>query len=294
MDASHPFEDSSPTALLILHFRSLTDIPFAAELAGLLDAEAATRAFLAGSGADLEETTRINAPFAEARYKCIDHQLRRSGLRQVIELASGFSFRGPSWCAQADDALFVDTDLPGVVSQKLGVAAALPELHESLERPGCFVQPLDLLRWEDMAEAERHLRPGEPVAIVHEGVLAYLTHPEKAVVAGHIRRLMTGRGGVWITPDIQTRQQAREMTSDDAPDREAHVAVAKRTGRSFEDNAFEDEGEVVRFFGGLGFSVEARPMLEGGIQLSSLAALGLPPDALAEKAPTMRTWLLRP
>lgn len=263
----------SPTALLIAHLRSITDIPFAAEVARLTKAREASLELLGGNDATLSELARENAPQSEARYKCITSAIIRSGVSQVLELGCGISMRGLAMTA--DPSLrYVATDLPGIVQANRDLLAA-PELGTLLETRNLIIEPLDVLSSDAFDAVARHFDPA-PLAVVCEGLLNYFTRDEVASVARSIKLLLARAGGVWITPDLVTRAQ---LVRDDAPaTRDAHATIEQTTQRSFVDNAFADLADLQAFCDGLGLSFETHPQLDGSFALSSLEPLGLEPN----------------
>ena len=91
-----------------------------------------------------------------------------------------------------------------------------------------------------------------------EGLLRYLTFEEKALVARNVREILQRYGGWWITPDVHLISSTRRQTT------EYRQQERETLGRSLEANYFEDLDHAQRFFEGLGFAVESRPLFERG------------------------------
>lgn len=271
---SNAFEKISPTAFLIAHFRSFSDVPFARAVATATNASDASLRLLGGDPASLLEVTRENAPQSEARYQCITSAIRRQGVRRVLELGAGLSFRGVAMTA--DPSLrYVATDLPELTELARSLTEDVPELRAAVPGRDVVFESLDVLEPDDFVACTRHFDAG-PLAVVNEGLLGYFSREEKAVVAANVRSLLERFGGVWVTPDLPTREQLAR--AERPATRAAHEAVERSTARKFSDNVFEDLDEMKDFFRDLGFSIETRPQLDGSFTLSSLEPLGLPPD----------------
>ena len=239
----------------ILFYRSFSDIPFASKVAEILDAERITADQLVPQGLSPKDVTN-GAPFAEARYKSIRSQLERSDIKQIIEFGSGFSFRGLAM-AQDREIIYVETDLQEINVEKQRVIAALPEAKCLLQERRVFFETANILSMSETTSALKHFATDKSVAIVHEGVLPYLYLDEKKVAACNIRDVLRRFGGVWITPDLHTREGEETFTRKLANSVKAKAAVTNATKRSFMDTAFDDDEHIFRFFRELG----SRPSL---------------------------------
>src|SRR5665213_3860827 len=105
------FTSVSPSARQLLLLKGFGDIPFAKQAAQLM----------------LHPKTYINNldnmdfPFKarlvhfESRYRSIDELLEGLPVHNVLELSSGFSFRGLD-LVQRKEVNYIDTDLPEVIS----------------------------------------------------------------------------------------------------------------------------------------------------------------------------------
>lgn len=266
-----PEADHSKVALTaygVAYLRTFSDIPLTTEIFEALEGH------MRASGQTYAPGTASKdhlAPQLEARYKLIDNLLAASGSTQVIELASGIAPRGMSTAMARPEINYVELDLPGVMSEKEAIFSRL-----QLPKPANlhFVAG-NALSSEDVTSAATDFSPNKPVAVVNEGLMRYLTFPEKTVLAQNIYSLLETYGGVWITPDISLRSAlARE---DNAA--KGHTDSLKRTtGIDVSQNVFEDVAQAQRFFENLGFAVEQHRFLEVSDELVSPAKLGMSPD----------------
>lgn len=104
------------------------------------------------------------------RHAMIDHLLRRSGARQVLELAAGLSRRGAAF--SADPALrYTELDLPHVVARKQALLERTAAGRAVLARPGLALVAADV----ETAPLAAWVRPGEPLFAIAEGLMVYLT-----------------------------------------------------------------------------------------------------------------------
>lgn len=272
MDA-YDFSRVSPTALLPVFSRgACTDIPFAKEMLVPLRPRV-------GEPYSQEELARY-APFFEARFKSVSRILEEKRARQVLELAAGFSPRGMEWTAAHPGAVYVEADLPDMIEQKRAlIAAVLGHIPETLKL--CRASVLDR---GQLLEACSNFRP-EPAAVTTEGLLRYLTFPEKTQLAGNVRKILDTYGGWWITPDIHLRQWIPQRAND-----HFHQRLEAGLGRNVDPNYFDDLAHARSFFKSCGFAVEERPLLEGA--RDSLVSLKYASPALLKQLEERRTFVL--
>ena len=131
--------------------------------------------------------------------------------------------------------------------------------------------------------------------VVCEGLLDYLSMDEKAQVARQVHALLARHGGLWVTPDLATREQVAASESDESESsRAAHATIGEKTGRRFSDNAFGSVAERVAFFEELGFSVETRPQIDDSFTLTAPARLELSAEHMARLRQQLEVHWLRP
>lgn len=285
------FDDVSPTALVIAWLRTVCDLPLAQAVAEGLDARAGAERVLAASGRPLDAHL-LDAPFAEARYRTIRGRILSGGYGQVLELGAGFSFRGLD-LAREHHLLYIDTDLAAVQDQKARLLEATPALGRIETLGRVLYAALDATDPEGMATVDALLHAEGPLAVVNEGLLAYLDLEEKAKVAANVRRVLEARGGAWFTVDLATHEDFERHHAAFPVGRDAVSAVARSTGRDFRTRSFEDGAHVVRFFRELGFEVVVHPQLDGSYALASLARLGLSEAPYLAASPRCWTLTLR-
>ena len=100
------FESISPTAILTSYPRTFTDIPYEKEIYEWLSK-------------NCNENVKLNkmlAPEIEARYKLINKLLDKTNIKQVLELAAGYSSRGLIYSQKGYN--YVELDLLSVLNNK--------------------------------------------------------------------------------------------------------------------------------------------------------------------------------
>lgn len=273
--SGYDFSQVSATAFLpVLGRGEFTDIPYAKEMLVYLR----TRVALPEESL-AEKLPRSYAPFFEARFKSVNSILAELHSTQILELAAGFSPRGMDLSQRG--VLYVETDLPGMIEQKRQLVAdvlgAIP--------PSLRFAPASVLDLQDLMTACANFRR-EPVAITTEGLLRYLTFPEKTQLAANVHAILSQYGGSWITPDIHLRQWTLDRS-----DAAFHQRQAEQIGRDVDPNYFEDLAHARSFFEGCGFAVEERMLLEG--VRDSVISLPQASPALLDQLESRRTFVLR-
>jgi len=240
------------TAWLTAYPRIFSDIPFSTEIIDEL-VQVKQKA--------IPDELRVKklAPELEARYKLVSRLLCQNNFHQILEIASGLSPRG--FIMSNDPTVdYVELELPEMIEDKRRIMEALISKGNLTRRENFHLEAGDALNLNDMRQATRHFNVGKPIAVVNEGLLRYLTFPEKTIVAKNIGTLLKEYGGVWITPDITLRKLLE--TQDEVTMPGKNDRIQKMTNKNFDQNRFENEQQAKEFFENLGFSVERHSWLE--------------------------------
>src|SRR5579883_2607874 len=259
------FDTISPTALLVAYTRQFSDIPFATELAQLVNIPTMLEQF----SIDRPEDILLLAALFEARYKAVDWAIAQSESKQTVELASGLLPRGMVM-SQNPDMSFVESDLPSMIHLKQLLVAQLIGEPSNLyfHEINAASHPNQLPIGTD------YFRETEPVTLVCEGLLHYLTMSEKRQLLMNIRQMLQHYGGVWITPDFATKQSQLLIEEHNAASQRLHQSIINITGRSLVDNSFNDRDEIKQFVSSQGFHIEECPLLNVVDRLTCLEILG--------------------
>lgn len=263
-----------PTGWLTAYGRTFSDIPYSREVFEELEKIRQTSSSADVLG-EMKETKF--APHFEARHKLLNKLIRQTGINQVIEIAAGLSTRGLE--LSSDDSIqYVEVDLPNMMADKRKIIEALEGRGVLKVTPRLHIEDGNALELDDLEHATKALNPNQPIAIVNEGLLRYLSYPEKEVYVKNVHSLLRKFGGVWITADISLPKVVYK---------EDDVMVVRRqrlteiTGKDIANNLFKDEDDAKRFFEDLGFDVESHSFLEVTDELTSPQNLGYPPDYVA-------------
>jgi O-methyltransferase involved in polyketide biosynthesis len=267
----HPQHSAiSFTAKLVALARTESDIPFARDVARFIDAKDVLPELAAVPAKDGSQIVPLMAPMIEARYKSIAQALRRSGIDQVIEFASGMSLRGLALTLERPNLTYIETDLPELTEEKENIVDSLVISTGLTCPPGHRIMSANILHWNDIEQVLTHLDSTKQVAVVHEGLFMYLTMNEKEVAAQHIRKILSLFGGVWLTPDLTTMNEKSWYRQDKRDFTRLMHAIEQRTGRSFAALSFATDEDVASFLGRMGLTYEVHPQVDGTYELSSL------------------------
>lgn len=249
----------APTAWGVSYLRTFSDIPLSQEFFNALNVHIQAQG-------ESDIATRASrdylAPQLEARYKLVDKLILEAGTSQVVELASGVATHGINLTRLNSDLRYVEVDLPDVVKEK---RAVIEEVGIELP-PNLKIEDGNALSEDDIRKAIAGFDRNQPLTVVNEGLMRYLSFDEKTVLAQTIHRLLSEYGGVWITPDVSLRQA---LAREDAVASGHTQGLKKTTGIDIDKNVFEDEQHAKEFFEGLGFEVERHSFLEVTDQLVS-------------------------
>jgi len=271
----YDFRRVSATALIPAFGRGeSTDIPWAKEMLAWLRARGS-------SLPDGPSGERMGdyAAFFESRFKAVNRVLEVPRATQILELASGLSPRGMDFAQRG--ATYVEADLMDSIALKREVVTAVlgqvpPNLHL------CATNVLERSELLNCCSAfvER------PVAVTTEGLLRYLTFPEKTQLAANVREILSRYGGIWTTVDIHLRHWRHRHGGPGI-----RAEETERLGRDLDPNYFDDLDHARTFFEGCGFQVESRPLLEG--IADNVLSLPYAPEHLVEELNDRRIFILR-
>lgn len=278
----------SVTAKVAAYYRQFSDIPFAAEVAKRIGADAEFERILREHGLERDKLT-FYAPMFEARYKSITQVILQSGASQVLELASGYSLRGLD-LTRHHQLWYVETDLPEVVATKLGLLEDLRN-HQGISPVSQHVvSAADALDFEQVRAATAVFDRCRPLTVLCEGLIMYLSKSENERLAMNIHGLLGEfAGGCWITPDFSFRADAKDLPPERVRLREAITGV---TQRQVDASAFEDDRDLAAFLNRTGFNAQVRNQVDETPSFSSIESLGLSPALIERLRAVLRLWVM--
>ena len=278
----------SPTAKLVAWWRSYSDIPYAKESSELSHAYTAVHKMMAPLQITPEQTL-WGAPILEIRYKSLLREIKKSGIKQVMELASGISLRGLTMTADPT-IRYIETDLPGITQEKLRLVETITGKSANSVRPNLIFAEANVLNLLDLDKAAEGLDPKKPVAIIHEGLLQYFSRQEKIEATHNIKSLLKKYGGVWITPDFDFRASMAQWGKMSPDTEKVLSAIAEATGRTMLSEAFENETEFLGFLTSEGLQAERIPQFDESIKVTSASAANIPPAVLDMVKTSLILW----
>ncbi len=263
------YEKISPTAKYVAHLRALTNIPYSKEIASVCDAE---ETFMNIAG---EQSAQLawSPPLVEARLKSINALLDNYNMKNIFELASGLSPRGLI-ITEDPRVCFIESDLAEMIQEKEEILQKVLSLKGEPNRPNLHCCVVDALNREQLFSAVDYF-PGGPIGVISEALLNYFTLEEKQRVAENIFALLSRYGGLWITPDISTKDRRQEVLHMDEVTKKTLGLLSGFTGRDFQKNSFDDTQHVKSFFENMGFTIEQH--IQGEL-VHDLCFSGLPPE----------------
>jgi hypothetical protein len=278
------FDKISLTAFMVSLARQFTNIPYAKELAQLVEVQK----FVELSLPQNQDKSVLLTARVEARYKAINQVMAQyEEMTQVLELASGLLPRGITLSCDSN-ITFIETDLPAIIRCKQQLVQQLIG-----ERPNLHFIELDATESSNQFfKSTVHFTPGQPVIILCEGLLTHLTLAEKQQVCANVREVLRTYGGVWITPDfIDTAKFSRTLQND--PNLQKLIQTGTNfTGRSIVDNNFATPEQARQFACEQGFGVVEYSLLNVINELSSLEILGVDAEVVEEMLATQSVFAL--
>ena len=270
------FKDTiSFTADGVAHRRQYTGIPYSKEI---LQAILQNGGMVDPKEKQLADSMPQLTPMFEARYLLTDLVLKKSGVKQILELASGLSPRGFIW---ADDpgVEYVEIDLPQKMDMKHAVVRELHCQNGTNGYDNLHLLRGDVTNPQDVLDSSTYFEHKQ-LFVICEGLLRYLNWKDKASLATAVRDTISMHGGgIWATPDIELLSDANATPES----RARYEMMAQEWGFDVRPNLFRDMKHAVKYFKGFGFKVAQRCQLEVMDQLVSPKRLNLPEDVVRKQ-----------
>lgn len=206
------YSSISPSAKMLLLTKGLTTIPFVADAAKLIWGN---DALLKAAENLTDELFLKRLIHFESRYLSVDSLLSASGCLNILEISSGFSFRGLNMSTHHANICYKDTDLSEIISIKKDLTNQLIRQEHLNLKGRLHTESLNALD-EHAFAAMIESMPAGRLSIVNEGLLMYLNQDEKARLCQSIRKALLLRGGYWITADVYIKKDLEETAVPDA------------------------------------------------------------------------------
>ncbi len=154
------------------------------------------------------------------RHRVIDWALDQYGADRVVEIGAGLSRRGTTWAAD-HGTRYTEIDLEHMIAAKKALLAARAPAPLAAALAERFDhRTLDVVAPDFGAELARLLRGFERPAVVAEGLLGYLTLPQRMQLLSAVREALASTGG------------GRFIYDAHLTDAQARVGVASKVLRS--------------------------------------------------------------
>jgi O-methyltransferase involved in polyketide biosynthesis len=280
------FTSISPSAKSLLMMKGYTDIPYAKQMAALMQG---SEVFDLNFN-DKDFWFWIRVMHFENRYWSIDQLLKQTGNKNILELSSGYSLRGLGLCVNDNSIHYIDTDLPEIIAMKQDMIAQL-QLNKDVK--GVFeLQALNAMDLSAFNQVVNRFN-NQPLTIVNEGLLMYLNMEEKKQLCKTVLDVLQRIGGYWITADVYVKRSA-EMTAS-LPQSKSEAAFLEQ--HNIEENKFDSYEAAQAFFNEQGFELvkEAVPNYAALSAMQHLLPL-LPEEVRNSKEPPPKiqaTWMLK-
>ena len=201
----------------------------------------------------------VFSSMVEARFFSLNNFITKNGVKNVVDLPSGYTSRGIKLAKSG--IRYFGFDLPGVIdSMKSAVEKVIGENENVKYHEVDATNYASLKNGLGDVEGELH--------ITTEGLLMYLTQSEIETVFANIRKLLLEYGGRWVTVDNEldiAQEKAIKLLTASMP-KEASGAVANMAAgatakTTLENNAFfdKDREKAKKFVEDMGFDLEFVP-----------------------------------
>jgi len=250
MISNRDFSSVSPSARWMILWKGHTNIPYAKEVAELLEYP----------NKYIPDFKKRDFTFwactlgLERRYWSINQLLSDLSIKNILELSSGYSFRGLGYTQQTG-VHYIDTDLPDIIATKKKFIKSLKndELNPSGKLELLPLNALDATHFHEIIDS---FSRGE-VAIVNEGLLGYLDKQEKEKLCSIIHEILMERGGFWITADIGLKNKETKLGL-----KYNNEIKEFNEQQNTEGNSFESFKEAELFFKEMGFVIDKEAKLK--------------------------------
>ena len=241
------YSSISPSAKSLLLMKGRTSIPFMLDASKLIwgDETEHVLADLTQDGLYIRRLLHF-----EIRYLTINTLIEALGRRNILEISSGFSFRGLQMAIECPDVFYIDTDLPEIIATKVDLTDQLIAQQNLHLKGQLHTVPMNALDRDDFIRTTNQF-PDGPIQIVNEGLLVYLDAAEKTKLCETIRKILKDRSGEWITADIYIKKKIDQHVKKDAFNQflESHRV---------EENKFDSFQQAEQFFKERGFKLKRK------------------------------------
>ena len=184
----------SKTAITTLAQRAAAGYEKAGEILKRLDVD---MEYYKNSAVTDERVRNVGILIHELRHVAMNRTIEETGIDNIFDLPCGYSQRVFEMLELGKT--YVGGDLPAVINSFVPV---VNEMLTDEEKKKVAFKVTDVTSYESLEKAVEHI--DGPVCILMEGLTVYLNKEEKARLISNMKRLLTKKGGCWLSADVET------------------------------------------------------------------------------------------
>lgn len=217
----------------------------------------------------------------ECRYESLTRLLKQSNIKNVLDIACGYTPRALTVQKMGLD--YIGLDVPVVAEQMSKLADELfPQASHPVYIGGDATNAASLTAAADLLHGE--------LFITSEGLLQYLSKNELIQMIHGIREILLKHGGAWYSSDMEVAYDKLSAVNIGNPDAlkrfaQARNALVDKSNIYFESASFETIEDKMKFFEENGLKIKRIPFFEDGQHSNMLMAVS------PEKQPKIRALL---
>ncbi len=210
---------------------------------------------------------------SEVLYESANQLILEANNPTILDVACGYSPRVLKMAPRG--YTYIGADLPDVIGD---LTARRRDILPADEEWIAGYRTVNAADEEQMRNVLGGLR--EPITVVTQALLPYLSLEEKTIMASSIRELLQRDGGCWIIPDADPdslmRDTFRAVLGKVATSivRSVKAIHSKAVGRNRSKMSWRNVNEIEEALANLGFSVRRVPLYREGMELNCLKFAG--------------------
>ena len=232
MSKERDFSSISTSAMALMQFKAYTQIPFAKQTAKFLQMDDRNKETIKNDFGFWASVVHF-----ENRYNSINELTQEVLNQNILELSSGFNFRGLELTNKNSDIHYIDTDLPEIISLKKDIASSFKTVSLKGKLDYDILNALDEKQFESIVK----YFDKQQLTIINEGLMIYFSKEEKIRLCKIIRSQLEKTGGFWVTSDIYLNHNPGQIGSDKDKKWSKYFSKQNVYGQMFESFAQAEE-----------------------------------------------------
>ena len=158
---------------------------------------------------DIEKLRRLTMLLAKAvrvRHDLTDKVFSALKMSAIVDLGCGYNHRGIS-VSKMRDVKYYGIDLPEIIGNMQNAVGSVILMQHLVNRINYIVADVT-----DYNSLRACIKGREPLFIVTDDLMMYLTDQEAGEVMTVIQKLLSEFGGVWVTGDADSEERVRIIT----------------------------------------------------------------------------------